>query len=40
MITLSGGSLRGVMHLAINQGYKTCRWAVYQDGVWTIGGLR
>ena len=40
MITLSGGSLKGVMHMAMCQGYTDCGWATRRDGVWTVGGLK
>lgn len=39
MITLSGGSLKGVLALASNQGYTSICWASQKGGVWTIGGL-
>ena len=40
MITLSGGSLNGVIALATAQGYTSIGWAHRHDGVWTIGGLK
>lgn len=39
IITLTGGSLTGVLALAKNQGYTHIGWMTRINGIWTLGGL-